>query len=81
VTFAQEALPALGLTAICASATLAGKSLALALDLHGVAVAAFATVPAVLVFTWREAGLFRTMAGRAFGSGETTRVELSEEHT
>jgi O-antigen/teichoic acid export membrane protein len=81
VTLAQEALPALVLTAMCALATVGGKSLALALDLHGAALAAFAIVPAVVVFTWREAGFFRTIPGRAFSSGEPSRIELSEERT
>jgi PST family polysaccharide transporter len=80
VTLAREALPALVLTVMCALATLAGKSLAIALGLHGAAVAAFAIVPALLVFTWREAGVFGTLAGRAFSSNGTARAELSEEH-
>ena len=80
VTLAEEALPALVVAVLCALATVSGKGLAIALDLHGATVAAFAIVPALLVFTWREAAVFRTMAGRAFSSGRTTRVELSEEH-
>jgi hypothetical protein len=80
VTLAEEALPALVVTVLCALATVGGKGLAIALDLHGATVAAFAIVPALLVFTWREAAVFRTMAGRAFSSGRTARVELSEEH-
>ena len=81
VTFAQEALPALGVAAMCALATLAGKGLALVLDFHGAAVAAFAIIPAGLVFIWHEAGLFRTMGGRAFSSSQITRGELSEERS
>lgn len=80
VTLIEEALPALVVTVLCALATIAGKSLAIALDLHGATVAAFAIVPALLVFAWREAAVFRTMAGRAFSSTRTARVELSEEH-
>ena len=80
IRLAEEAVPALVVTVLCALATLAGKSLAIALDLHGAAVAVFGIVPALLVFTWREAAVFRTMAGRAFSSNRTTRVELSEEH-
>jgi O-antigen/teichoic acid export membrane protein len=80
VRLAEEALPALVVTVLCALATVGGKGLAIALDLHGATVAAFAIVPALLVFTWREAAVFRTMAGRAFSSGRTARVELSEEH-
>ena len=80
IRLAEEAVPALIVTVLCALATLAGKSLAIALDLHGAAVAVFGIVPALVVFTWREAAVFRTMAGRAFSSDRTARVELSEEH-
>ena len=81
ITLVEETVPALVLTVLCGLATLGGKSLAIALDLHGATVAAFAIVPALLVFTWREAAVFRTVAGRAFSSTRTARVELSEEHS
>jgi hypothetical protein len=65
---------------VCALATVVGKSLALALDLHGAAVVGFALVPALLVFAWREAGVFRALSARAFSSNGTARADLSEEH-
>jgi O-antigen/teichoic acid export membrane protein len=80
VTLAREALPALVLTVMCALATLAGKSLAIAVGLHGAAVAVFAMIPALLVFTWREAAVFGTLARSAFSSKGPARVDLSEEH-
>ena len=75
----EASVPAVWLTMMCGVATLAGKSLAFAMDLHGAALIALVIVPPAIVFAWREARDMRAMVSQAFGSGKVAPIDLSQE--
>ncbi len=75
---ARAAIPSLRLTALCALATVGGKTAATYAEAHGAIVLVAAAVPPALVYLWLERSNAMDLLGRAFVPAADAQVKPSQ---